>query len=51
MNSVAKAKARSVRGSIVESVRVANDIANMLLQRSDAISIHQKLTSNKMQEA
>ena len=33
MNSVAKARARSVKGSIVESVRVANDTVNMLLQK------------------
>ena len=32
MNSVVKASARSVRGSRVESARVANDIVNMLLQ-------------------
>ena len=31
MNSVASDKARSVKGSNVESVRVANDIVNMLL--------------------
>jgi hypothetical protein len=31
MNSVANAKARSVKGSNVESVRVANDIVNILL--------------------
>ena len=40
MNSVAKARARSVRGSTVESVRVPNDIVNMLLQ-SDAHRIYQ----------
>jgi len=34
MNSVASAKARSVKGSNVESVRVANDIVNMLLGMS-----------------
>jgi hypothetical protein len=33
MNSVAKARARSVKGSIVESVRVPNDIVNMLLNK------------------
>ena len=40
MNSVAKARARSVRGSTVESVRVPNDIVNMLLQ-SDVHRIYQ----------
>ena len=32
MNSVPSAKARAVKGSNVESVRVANDIVNMLLR-------------------
>ena len=32
MNSVAKARALSVKGSAVESVRVPNDTVNMLLQ-------------------
>jgi len=40
MNSVTSASALSVRGSIVESVRVANDIVNMLLQGT--YRIHQK---------
>jgi hypothetical protein len=40
MNSVAKARACSVRGSTVESVRVPKDIVNMLLQ-SDAHRIYQ----------
>jgi hypothetical protein len=32
MNSVARARALSVKGSAVESVRVPNDTVNMLLQ-------------------
>ena len=49
MNSVASAKARSVKGSNVESVRVANDIVNMLLTCPSDFHTSKKEVRNLLQ--
>ena len=49
MNSVASDKARSVKGSNVDSVRVANVIVNMLLRPSDFIHPWKKEVRNLLQ--
>jgi hypothetical protein len=49
MNSVARARALSVRGSNVESVRVANDMVNILLVSLSELHVHGEEDGNLLQ--